>query len=150
MGRSFSVNPMHIVFSTKNRYPFIHPPVEAKLYSYMASICNSLECKTIIIGGYVDHVHILCYVSKKIALMTLLEKVKSHSSKWIKTQGDAYKNFYWQEGYAGFAVDRRGIARVKNYILNQHEHHSRKKFKKEYRQLLVDHNVDFDEKFIWD
>ena len=150
MGRSFSVCPMHIVFSTKYRQPLIHPPVAVELHSYMAAICNNLGCPAIIVGGYTDHVHILCFLSKKVALMTLLEKVKSHSSKWIKTKGNGYQNFFWQEGYAAFAVNRDGIDRVKNYISSQHQHHNRNKFEDEYRELLIKHKVEFDEMHIWD
>ncbi len=149
-GKSFSVNPMHIVFSTKHRQPFIKPPVEEKLHAYMAEICNQLECRCVIVGGFTDHVHILCYISKKIPLMKLLEKVKSHSSKWVKTQGKGYENFYWQNGYAAFAVDKYGLRPVTDYIRNQHQHHTKKEFKKEYIDLLTEHDVEFDEKYIWD
>lgn len=79
---------MHLIFSTKYRQPFIHEPAESELYAYMGGICNSMECHAIKIGGYVDHVHILCMLSKKMALMKLLEEVKSHSSKWMKTKGE--------------------------------------------------------------
>ena len=91
MGQSLVQNYIHIVFSTKYRYPFIHPPVEDELHAYLGSICNRLECHSIIVGGYTDH--ILCKLSQKIALMKLVEVVKSHSSKWIKTKGDEYKGF---------------------------------------------------------
>ena len=71
MGQSLVRNYVHIVFSTKHREPFIFSPVETELYGYLGSICNNLECQTIIVGGHVDHVHILCMLSKKIALMVL-------------------------------------------------------------------------------
>ncbi len=98
MGQSLVKNYMHIVFSTKHRQKIILPEIENELHAYMGGICNNLECQTIKIGGYTDHIHILCMLSKKIPLMKLLEEVKSHSSKWVKTKGDAYKNFYWQDG----------------------------------------------------
>ncbi len=77
---------MHIVFSTKYRQKIILPEIENELHAYMGGICNNLECHTIKIGGNADHVHILCMLSKKITLMKLLEEVKSHSSKWLKTK----------------------------------------------------------------
>lgn len=80
MGQSLVKNYMHIVFSTKHRQPLIHPPYEDELHSYLGGICKNLECQPIKIGGHIDHVHILCMLSKKIALMTLVEKVKSGSS----------------------------------------------------------------------
>ena len=86
MGQSLVNNYIHIVFSTKYRQPLILPSVESELYNYLGGICKNLECQPIKVGGYLDHIHILCKLSKKIALMKLLEEVKSHSSKWIKTK----------------------------------------------------------------
>ena len=104
MGQSLVKNYIHIVFSTKYRQELIHPPVEDELHTYLGGVCIKLECQPIKIGGHTDHIHILCMLSKKIALMKLVEEVKSHSSKWIKTKGEAYKNFYWQDGYGAFSV----------------------------------------------
>src|SRR6478735_10620569 len=105
MGQSLVKNYMHIVFSTKNREPLIHSSIEAELHSYLAGICNDLECQVLKIGGYDDHVHVLCMLSKKIALMKLVEELKSHSSKRIKTKGKEYAYFYWQDGYGAFSVN---------------------------------------------
>src|SRR5205809_8083129 len=99
MGQSLVKNYLHIVFSTKYRQPFIQPPVEAELHAYLAGICNRLECHAVIVGGYTDHIHILCSLSKKLPLMKLMEELKSHSSKWIKTKGSSFHDFYWQNGY---------------------------------------------------
>lgn len=99
MGQSLVKNYIHLVFSTKHRAPLIHSPIEAELHAYLGGICNKLECTVIKVGGYTDHIHILCMLSKKITLMKLLEELKSHSYKWIKTKGTGYENFYWQDGY---------------------------------------------------
>ena len=115
MGQSLVKNYIHIVFSTKYRKPLIHQSVENELYSYLGGICNKLECQVIKVGGYTDHIHILCMLSKKIALMKLLEELKSHSSKWIKTKGEAYSNFYWQDGYGAFSVNPSDVEIVINY-----------------------------------
>ena len=87
MGQSLEQNYIHLVFSTKYRAPRIDLLVEADLHSYLGGVCNKLECYVIKVGGYTDHIRILCMLSKKIALMKLVEEVKSHSSKWIKTKG---------------------------------------------------------------
>ena len=149
MGQSLVKNYIHIVFSTKYREPLIHPPLESELHSYMAGICNKLECHPVIVGGYTDHIHILCMLSKKIALMKLVEKVKSHSSKWVKTKDEHLKNFYWQDGYGAFSVNPRGLDRVIDYINRQHEHHFRKNFQEEYMGLLEEHSAAFDERYVW-
>jgi hypothetical protein len=82
--------------------------------------------------------------------MKLIEEVKSHSSKWIKTKGERYKNFYWQNGYAGFSVAPSRVDRVKTYISNQEEHHKEKSFKEEYLQFLKAYDIKYDERYVWD
>ena len=150
MGQSLVKNYIHLVFSTKHREALIHPPVEAELHAYLGSVCNNLGCTVTIVGGYTDHLHILCMLSKKIALMKLMEELKSHSSKWIKTKGAGYENFYWQDGYGAFSVNPSEVDRVIAYIANQHEHHNKKNFQDEYRAYLKKYNVAYDEKYVWD
>ena len=150
MGKSLVQNYMHIVFSTKYREPLIHPPYDKELYDYIGGICNRLDCQPITVGGYTDHVHILCKLSKKIALMKLVGKIKSHSSKWMKTRDDSLKDFYWQNGYGAFSVNPGDADGLVSYINNQFEHHNNKPFKEEFRGLLKMHKIEFDEAYLWD
>ena len=82
--------------------------------------------------------------------MDLIEKLKSHSSKWIKTKGLRYEKFYWQRGYGGFSVNPTEINIVKEYILNQESHHQKRSFQDEYRAFLKKYNVKYDERYVWD
>ncbi|KAA5542356.1 IS200/IS605 family transposase [Adhaeribacter rhizoryzae] len=150
MGQSLVKNYIHLVFSTKHREPLIHPPVEAELHQYLGGICNNLECLLIKVGGYTDHIHILCLLSKKIALVKLVEEVKSHSSKWIKAKGEDYANFYWQDGYGAFSINPSEVDAVATYISNQKEHHQNKTFQEEYRAFLRKYQVAYDERYVWD
>ena len=150
MGQSLVKNYVHIVFSTKHRKPLISDPVETELHSYLGGICNKLGCQVIKVGGYTDHIHILCLLSKKITLLKLLEELKSHSSRWIKTKGGVYTNFYWQDGYGAFSVNPSEVEVVKHYIANQKEHHSKKTFQDEYKAFLKKYDVEFDERYVWD
>jgi len=138
------------VFSTKNREPFLQSPIEAELYAYLGGLCNKFESPVIKIGGFTDHIHILCMLSKKIALMNLMEELKSHSSKWIKTKGLGYENFYWQDGYGAFSVNSSEIDSLIAYIDNQRVHHSKTTFQDEYRSFLKKHDVEYDERYVWD
>jgi len=137
------------VFSIKYREPLIFPPYEDQLHAYLGGICKSLDCPPIKIGGYTDHIHILCMLSKKIALMKLVEEVKSHSSKWIKTLDSSLNNFYWQDGYGAFSVNPYEVDRLINYIANQHQHHNKKTFQDEYRGILKKHAIEYDERYVW-
>ncbi|MCC7297014.1 MAG: IS200/IS605 family transposase [Bacteroidia bacterium] len=150
MGQSLVKNYIHIVFSTKYRQPLIQPPIEEELHAYLGGICKKLDCQPIIVGGYTDHIHILCMLSKKIALMKLLEELKSHSSKWIKTKDKSVENFYWQDGYGAFSVNPAEVQTVINYISNQKEHHRKKTFQVEYLAFLKKHEVEYDERYVWE
>lgn len=150
MGQSLVKNYLHIIFSTKHRQPFITDDIEIELFSYIGGICNRLECQTVIVGGFRDHIHILCLLSKKIALMKLMEESKGHSSKWIKTKGEEFKNFYWQNGYGAFSVNPKEVDPLIKYIRNQRSHHSVQNFQNEYRAYLEDIGMEYDEQYLWD
>ena len=149
MGQSLVKNYVHIVFGTKHRKPIISEYIEQELHSYLGGICNHLECQVIIVGGYTDHIHILCLLSKKITLALLVQEIKCHSSKWIKTKGREFSNFYWQDGYGAFSVNPSEVEVVKRYIENQKVHHSKKTFQKEYIAILEKYDVEYDERYVW-
>lgn len=150
MGQSIVQIYVHIVFSTKHRQALIQPPVDQELHAYLGGICNRLGCQTIIVGGFTDHVHLLCKLPKKLAISKIIEELKSHSSKWIKTKGKSYQNFYWQEGYGAFSVNPYEVDKVVDYISNQHIHHAKKTFQDEYRAFLKKYDIDYNELFVWD
>ncbi len=150
MPQSLVKNYVHIAFSTKNRAPLIKSSIQSELFNYLGGTCRELECSPIQVGGTTNHVHLLVNLSRKIALMTLIEKIKSHSSGWIKTKGKDFQHFFWQNGYGGFSVNPKQIDVVQQYILTQEEHHKKLTFQEEYRRFLKDYNVDFDERFVWD
>lgn len=150
MPQSLSKVYVHITFSTKNRQNLIDDSIENSLYEYLGGICKGLECNPVQIGGHKNHVHILCLLSRKVTQMKLLEEIKKQSSKWIKTKGQAYSNFYWQNGYGIFSVNPKNIAKVTDYIQSQHKHHQQKSFKDEFRAFLNKYKVEYDERYVWD
>ncbi len=150
MSQSISKVYVHITFSTKNRANLIDSEIENELFSYIGGICKKMECNPIRVGGYNNHIHVLCLLSKKVAQMSLLEEIKKRSSNWIKTKGSKYSNFYWQNGYGIFSVNPSEIEVVSSYIENQKEHHATKTFQEEYRAFLKKYNVDYDERYVWE
>ena len=150
MGQSLVENYIHIVFSTKNRQPLISSSIEKEFHAYIGGICKELDSTPLKVGGYDDHIHILCRLSKKIAIMTLVQKIKAGSSKWIKSKGERYNNFYWQGGYGAFSVSPKQMNVVKRYIENQREHHTHKSFKEEYTEMLHKSNIDYTADYLWD
>lgn len=150
MGQSLNKVYTHIVFSTKYRQDLIDDNIAPELFNYLGGVCKALECNPIQVGGHLDHVHILCQLSRKVTIADLLEEIKKRSSKWIKTQGEAYAGFYWQNGYGIFSVNPSEIEIVVNYIKNQKEHHRQKTYQEEFRAFLKKYKVEYDERYVWD
>jgi REP element-mobilizing transposase RayT len=150
MSQSLVKNLIHLVYSTKLRQRWLPKNVQARLYAYQAGIFQQWESPALIIGGVDDHVHALFSLSKNYAIKKIVEEVKKGSSKWMKAQGTAAADFHWQNGYAAFSVSQSNLARVRQYIENQEEHHRRMTFHDELRALFTKHRVEFDERYVWD
>jgi len=148
MSQSFVQFYAHIVFHTKNNKQLINPEIEPELYSYLGGILKNLKSNPIQIGGTVDHIHILCTLPKTMAPADLVEEVKKSSSKWIKTKGQQYENFYWQDGYGGFSVSNSGVEPVKKYILTQKDHHKKISARNEFKVLLDAYGIEYEEKYL--
>jgi len=149
MPQSLSKVYTHIIFSTKHRKNLIDDQIENDLYNYIGGICKLLECNPIQVGGYKNHIHLLCLLSRKIAQMRLIQEVKQGSSKWIKTINEQYADFYWQDGYGVFSVSPENVDIVIEYIKNQHVHHQKMSFKDEFRKFLNQNGINFDERYLW-
>lgn len=150
MPQSLASIPIHIIWSTKGREPFIKPEIEMELFSYMAAIFREHESPALTINGTEDHVHSLVILSRKITVAKLVEEVKKSSSKWIKTKGEFYRNFYWQSGYAALGLGQSNLEALKIYVANQEEHHHKKTFQEEYVAFLKKYNIEYDKRYVWD
>jgi putative transposase len=148
MSQSYVQFYTHIVFHTKNNIKFIREEIEDELYSYLGGILRNYKSVPIQIGGTSDHVHVLCTLPKTMTPADLVEEIKKSSSKWIKTKGPLYRNFYWQDGYGGFSVGWSQVDIVKDYIRNQKEHHRKIGFLDEYRKLLDEYGISYEERYL--
>jgi REP element-mobilizing transposase RayT len=151
MEQSVSQIYMHLVFSTKNRVPFFkNSDIREQLYSYIAKIIYENDSYPICIGGYEDHIHIFFNLSKNVCFKDIIGEIKRSTSKWIKTKGDEYTNFYWQAGYGGFSVGQQQKQKTINYINKQNEHHKKVSFQEELRMFMTKNNMEIDERYFWD
>jgi len=142
---------LHVVFSTKNRVPFLRDAViRERLHGYMAGALQSIGCEPILIGGVEDHVHVLCNLSRTVTIAGLVEEAKKGASIWMKEQGAAYEDFYWQGGYGAFSVSESKVENVRRYVATQAEHHRTVSFQDEFRVLCQKHGVAIDERYVWD
>jgi REP-associated tyrosine transposase len=111
---------------------------------------QTLECPPIIVGGMEDHVHLLARLARTITQAEWVKELKRVSNLWLKEQGQTYADFQWQGGYADFSVSQSNLERTKKYIANQEEHHRKLNFQDELRALVRKHNVEWDERYVWD
>ncbi len=150
MPQSLSKIWTHLVFSTKDRYPFLKDQgIRDDLHAYLAKILKANGCPTLIVGGVSDHVHALFVISKNHSIANIVWEIKRSSSKWVKTQGTGLGKFHWQEGYGAFSVSESHVERVQQYILNQAVHHRKRTFQEEFRGFLRKYHVDYDERYVW-
>lgn len=147
MPQSLSRVLLHMVFSTKDRQPFISPDLRGKLHAYLIGVLRNLDCPSIQVGGSDDHMHLLMVLSRTMTIAGLAEEVKTSSSKWAKTQG--VPAFAWQTGYGVFSVSESRADDVVAYIQGQEEHHRHRTFQEEFREFLQRHQVPFDERYVW-
>jgi putative transposase len=150
MPQSLSSILIHLIFSTKNREPFLTPEIDTELYPYMASVFKAMKSPALIIDGASDHLHTLFTLSRVITIADLVEEVKTESSRWIKTKGREFRNFHWQNGYGAFSIAQSQVVSVKRYISRQKEHHRRVTFQDEYRKFLEAYDIEYDERYVWD
>lgn len=150
MPQSFCQLHAHIVFSTKNREPYLGESIRPKVHAYMAGILNELGCSDILIGGFVDHVHCLCALNKSETPVKIMQGLKQDSSKYVKTLDDRLHTFGWQRGYGLFSVSPTHLDSVRKYIMEQVEHHRVTSFQEEYREFLKRYDVQYVEKYVWD
>ncbi len=150
MSQSLSNVLLHIVFTTKNRHPWIDVEIEQELWPYIATICHELNCSAHKVGGVEDHVHIACSLSRTETIAKLLSTIKANSSKWIKGKGAQYEKFAWQNGYGEFSIGQSQLEPLRAYIGNQRDHHHQESFRDEFRKLLAKYQVGYDERYVWD
>ena len=142
---------VHIVFSTKDRMPFLKDTVfRGRVHAYLAGICNKQDCPAIIVGGVADHVHLLCRLGKQIDISSLIREIKRDSSSWVKEEEPTLSVFFWQSGYGTFSVSSSHVDALKNYIRDQEEHHKTESFQDEFRRLCAKYGVPVDERYVWD
>ena len=146
MGSTFFSLHYHLVFSTKERRPFIKTEWKPRLHSYLGGIIKGMNGVAEIVGGVEDHVHVLASLWPIHRIAEVLRDSKKDSSTWVKENFD--RRFTWQEGYAAFSVSPTAIDSVRRYIATQEAHHRKHSFVDELRELLNKAGIEFEEKYL--
>jgi REP-associated tyrosine transposase len=140
---------IHLIFSTKQRFPFLEDSViRADMHKYLATVLRNHGCETLIVGGVEDHVHSLFALSRNYSIADIVKEIKRNSSSWIKEISLQQSKFRWQSGYGAFSVSQSHLDRTIRYIERQEEHHRRVTFQDEYRAFMKRYKVDYDERYV--
>ncbi|MFC0516147.1 IS200/IS605 family transposase [Mucilaginibacter angelicae] len=140
---------IHIVFAVKYRMALIEDSWAERLRMYITSIIQNQGHKLIAINNMPDHLHLFIGLNPNQSIAEIVRFIKSDSSEWINKQKLANEKFQWQDGYGAFSHSRSQVDKVVNYIANQREHHQKTTFLDEYRKMLNDFNIEFDEQYIF-
>ena len=151
MPQSLSSVHIHLVFSTKDREPFLRDAeIRKEMHAYLGGVSKKLDSLPVIVGGMEDHVHLLCRLARTITQADWVKEIKRVSSIWIKQREPALAAFAWQRGYGAFSVSASAIDKTCEYIAGQQEHHKKQTFQDEYRAFLRKHDMEWDERFVWE
>jgi REP element-mobilizing transposase RayT len=119
------------------------------VHRYLGGVSKTLDCQPLIVGGVADHVHILAGLGRTVSQAEWVKELKRISSGWIKEREPSLATFAWQGGYGAFSVDKSTLEKVRRYIENQAQHHRKYSFQDEFRAILKQHGIDWDEEYIW-
>jgi putative transposase len=151
MPQSLAKIPVHTVFSTKDRRPFLRDKLlREELHRYLGGILAHHDCQPLIIGGVEDHVHMLLALARTCTAADMVKEVKRGSSVWLKMKSADVGDFAWQNGYGMFLIGFSQVEAVREYIAQQEEHHRKVSFQDEYREFLDRYQVQYDERSVWD
>lgn len=150
MPQSFTCLHYHIVFSTKHRAPLLTADWQPRLHEYMGGILRAHGGQLLAAGGMPDHIHLLAQLSKQQSVADAARVIKANSSGWVHQTFRERRDFAWQTGYAAFAVSYSHLSEVKKYITGQEKHHRKMTFQEELLAFLKRHNIEYDDRYIWD
>jgi putative transposase len=139
----------HVIFSTKNRHPWLVMEIEQRVWAFIGGIARAHKMTALQVGGIEDHIHALVTAPPTIAPCQIAQFLKGDSSKWIHEEFPSLRTFGWQDGYGAFTVSKSNLPELISYIQGQREHHRKKTFQEEYLDFLHKNGIDYDERFLW-
>ena len=149
MANTYTSLHYHLIFSTKNREPWIRQDIEQRIWEYMGGIARQNGMKALQVGGADDHVHLVVGIPATLAVSKALQLIKGGSCQWIHDTFPDLALFAWQDGYGAFTVSKSQLPDVIHYVAHQREHHRIRTFQEEYKTFLEKHGIEYDERYVW-
>jgi REP element-mobilizing transposase RayT len=149
-GMSYISSYFHCVFSTKERRPLITPSLRERLWPFLGGIARQNHMKAVEIGGVADHVHILLSLPATFSVAKAMQLIKGGSTKWVHETFPEQRLFAWQEKYGAFSASASQLGKIAQYIQGQEEHHRKVTFQEEFLAFLKKHDIEYDERYLWE
>ena len=140
---------IHLVFSCKDREPWLKPAIRERLFPYMGGIVRDNGGVLLCVGGTADHVHMLVSIPPDLSVSRMAQLIKGASSRWTHETFPEMRGFAWQKGYGAFSLGVSQIAATRAYIEGQLEHHRAVSFQAEYLAFLRKNAIPYDERYVW-
>jgi REP element-mobilizing transposase RayT len=150
MPQSLSNILIHLIWSTKDRHPWLETGIRDKTHAFLHGAVRQMDCEAYRVGGVADHVHLAVRLSRTLTVADVAKEVKTASTKWLKEQGREFNGFHWQQGYGAFSVGMSQRETLLHYIDTKEEHHRTRTFQEEYRDFLRKYEIEYDERYVWD
>ena len=149
MANSYTQIHIQFVFAVKYRAALIGNDWKERLHQYITGIFRENNHKMLQINSMPDHIHILAGTRPHQSISSLIQNVKTESSKWVKAQNFCSQPFAWQEGYGAFSYSKSQVPDVVRYIINQESHHKKMTFLDEYKKFLTLFEIDWNDEYIF-
>jgi REP element-mobilizing transposase RayT len=149
MANTYTQIHVQFVFAPKYRLALITPDWKIRLHQFITGIVQGNEHKMLQINSMPDHLHFLAGLRCHQSISALMQNIKTETSKWIKLNNFCSIPFAWQEGYGAFSYEKCRVPEIIRYIQNQESNHKKESFLDEYRKLLREFEIEFDEGYIF-
>lgn len=150
MAHSFANLLVHVIFGTKERYPFIGDALAGRLWPYLGGIAREMQAVPLAVGGRPDHVHLLVRVPAALCVADFVRVVKANATRWVHETFAEQRKFAWQAGYGAFSVSASNATAAREYVLHQAEHHRQMTFEQEYVAFLERHGIAYESRYVWE
>jgi REP element-mobilizing transposase RayT len=139
----------HIVFSTKDREPWITTDIEREVWTYLAGLAAQHGIAALDVGGLDDHVHLVLAIPPTSMVSKAAQLLKGASSRWVRQRFPGLEAFRWQDGYGAFTISKEAVPATVAYVQRQRAAHEARTYQEELRLLLQRHDIDYDERYLW-
>lgn len=135
---------VHLVFSTKNREPYLNSiELRKKIFHHIKQNAEEKEIWLDHINGHNNHIHCLISLGRDQSISKVAQLIKGESSHWINENKLTKSKFIWQDDYWAVSVSESHLETIRDYIQNQDEHHKNISFNEEIEKYMEKYGWKF-------